>query len=240
MIDYYIRKLYGSLEVSYDPTKTYPLEGAFSREIKISTKSSSFIIPVFALGALADFSVEEANNIDSIVISLPSLYLEKYAITEKRANDIFSLVKNFTLEDRLCKIVTTKCIYYVGQGVILDSDFNPLLVCTLKVTKGAPHDNFIFTYSDPTVYISPKVFASKDLISKAIVKTLIPSCGELLNTAYSSSLNIHPSDDIPERINLSILDFNVIITPPVKFNKYSDEYLQEVVRAHVDDIVDDL
>ena len=130
MIDYYIRKLYGSLEVSYDPTKTYPLEGAFNREIKISTKSSSFIIPVFALGALADFSVEEANNIDSIVISLHSLSLEKNAITEKRAESIFNLVKNFTLEDRLYKIITTKCIYYVGQGIILDSYF-----CKIKLLK---------------------------------------------------------------------------------------------------------
>ena len=74
---------------------------------------------------------------------------------------------------RLAHVVTTKGVhYYGGKGIILDGDYNPLMLTTLKVkfaADGSPR------FSDPVFNLSYRVFEnSAELVEKTIIKQAIP------------------------------------------------------------------
>lgn len=85
-----------------------------------------------------------------------------------------------TSEYKLQKILTNKGkVYYISKGAIFDNEFNALMLCTItgkRIEEIPTEGNYrdILCYSNPTVYIHPKVFLSTDLIEKFIVKEIIP------------------------------------------------------------------
>lgn len=75
---------------------------------------------------------------------------------------------------RIRKILTLKNeTYYGGRGIILNKDFEPLLLCTMDAVK----DKVFATYNtiNPTIHINNKIFLEeKGLISTHIIKKMIP------------------------------------------------------------------
>lgn len=61
-------------------------------------------------------------------------------------------------------------VYYVGKGLILNSEFKPLLYCTLSCSM----DGNKYRYTNPKIYLDPTVFINSDTVSKHIIKKLIP------------------------------------------------------------------
>lgn len=79
---------------------------------------------------------------------------------------------------RIAEIVTSKGErYYGARGLILDHNREPLLMGVIQ-RRLSTLSEYTHTHYIPKVYISPKVFSNKDMISKAIVKHLIPQLAE--------------------------------------------------------------
>lgn len=79
---------------------------------------------------------------------------------------------------KIAEIVTSKGErYYGARGLILDRNKEPLLMGVVRYRLNVLGE-YISTSYIPKVYISPKVFFNMDMISKAIVKHLIPQLAE--------------------------------------------------------------
>lgn len=82
-------------------------------------------------------------------------------------------------------------IYYIGKGLILNSEFKPLLYCTLSCNMEGNR----WIYANPKVYLDPTVFINSDTVSKHIIKKMIPcyvsidSLGEISDSSYTSFLS---------------------------------------------------
>lgn len=80
-------------------------------------------------------------------------------------------------------ISTTKGYgYYGGKGLVLADGYKPLLVCgyEMRATLGG------YEYINPMCFISPDVFTRDDMVSKCIVKKILP---------YYSGLEMHSGPD---------------------------------------------
>lgn len=91
--------------------------------------------------------------------------------------------------------------YYGSKGLILTEDFKPLIICGHQAYR---HNN-MFIYEAPVCIISPRVFTNEDIISKAIVKKIIPY--------YSTAEILGNLDIVGQRCNNSRV--NIIITPDI-------------------------
>lgn len=74
-------------------------------------------------------------------------------------------------ECALTYVDTTKGYgYYGGRGVILDDTYKPLIICGFEVEVTRTY----YRYIQPVCIISPEVFGREDMVSKSIVKKLLP------------------------------------------------------------------
>lgn len=87
---------------------------------------------------------------------------------------------------RLAHVVTTKGVHYYGaKGIILDGEYNPLMIATALVrftADGSPR------FSNPICNLSYRVFEnSSELVEKTIIKQAIPLFGTIpINGDYDS------------------------------------------------------
>lgn len=149
------------------------------------------------------------------------------AILKKSADSILCqlfLRKQFNDADKIMKILTSKrYTYYGGPGIILKEEggiIRPLLLYTFTIQKIHRTSN---GYTGPVaggpkviglnLRIAPSVFTDTDIISKCVVKKLIPALLEPLDT---------------ERLSLPILPENETMTPRVIVEDLSDWILQPV------------
>lgn len=100
-------------------------------------------------------------------------------IQHRRTAD--SIIKYFfnsvSFEKRLVKVVTNKDeVYYGGPGLILDKNFNPILLCTVRAEKEVGIDNkTYYSYTKVVIKVSPSVFTcNTGLLEKNILKKVIP------------------------------------------------------------------
>ena len=80
----------------------------------------------------------------------------------------------------LCKVTTTKNIYYIGKGIIFDNNFKLLMLTTVMLVKleGYPTPNIEKTI----LYVDPTVFTRGDIVSNFIIKKIIPIIHESTTT----------------------------------------------------------
>lgn len=143
---------------------------------------------------------------------------------------------------RLQKIVTNKGeIYYGGKGIILDENFNPLLMCTL-LSKVIDYEEVgkRSLYYRPVCYVHPKVFEEPTkLMNKGIITKLIPfySNTEIDSPRYYSSVFIDGYED--KKVKVVIDSFDKFFVRPVKPtpSTCSNEILNECLVDNIEDIV---
>lgn len=109
------------------------------------------------------------------------------------------------------KSVIQDNIYYITKGIILDKDFNILLIGTITYDKNTNNN---FKVSKSNLYVSPKVFINIDKpIEKHIVNKLLPTYYSNGPLSYIVARNgIENSRDVP--INVEIKDLDYLITSP--------------------------
>lgn len=185
-----------------------------------------------------------ASRIQTVVLPL----YENSAPQERRTFDSF--IRQFFVTTnysrRLQKITSNKGeVYYGGKGLIFDSRYNPLIMCTLKARKQVQESGtFRMAYFKPVIYVNPIVFTeSNKLINKGIIKKIIPYYTGIgisfPNTRYSLFC-IDSENNQESRKAMVIIDnpnrFFIKPTMP-KPQSCNTESLNECLVNNVDDIL---
>ena len=119
----------------------------------------------------------------------------------------FGMVNNNSM--RVAHIVTTKGVHYFGgMGFIMDSNYNPLLICTAKVDFDS---NGRIKFSNPKCNISYRVFDnSSELLEKTIIKQAIPY---LSHHTVPIPAGMHHDYSY---VDIMIGDFDYMVVKPVR------------------------
>jgi hypothetical protein len=139
---------------------------------------------------------------------------------------------------RLQKITTGKGdVYYGGKGVILDGDFNPLLLCTL-LAKIVPAQKKAVHYR-PICYIHPKVFEdTTKLINKGIINKIIPfyTSRNIIGPLSRAAFQTYYDDT---KVKVIVDKFDSFFTKPVEPtpSSCSNELLNECLVDNIEDIM---
>lgn len=220
---------------------------AFNRLFVIDVSSDEIEVPVFARSVVESVvrgKLEFPYIIHTSKIVIP-MYVNTYNQSRRTAdsivNDFFSRVD---FNQRLQKVTTNKGeVYYGGKGIILDKDFNILLLCTIVCKRIEHRGRQVMSYYKPVVHVSPQVFLrGEGLVDKSILKKIIPfyvshSIGPVSTHAYFRS-------NIPEGTKPQILidDVSKFIENPAKPTprKCSDEVLNQILADNADDVLDQI
>lgn len=122
------------------------------------------------------------------------------------------------------KIDTGKGYGYNGiNGVVLDDDFNPLIICcNVYDIVGTRMKS-----CGPVCFISPRVFSNTDILSKFIVKNIIPNIHNVSVGTFKPSVLI--TDRIDEFIN----------KPKAPVDMDFNESIYSVLENHLNEIVNE-
>ena len=216
---------------------------AFNRLFVIDVSSDEIEVPVFAKPAVESvISVKlqfpHATHTSKIVIPM---YVNTYNQQRRTADSIVSAFFRVDFNQRLQKVTTNKGeVYYGGRGIILDKDFNILLLCTIACKKIEYGDRQVMSYYKPIIHVSPQVFLrGEGLIDKTILKKIIP-----FYVSHNISIvsdRTYFRNDIPEGTKPQILidDVSKFIENPVKPTpqKCSDDVLNQILADNVDDVL---
>ena len=217
---------------------------AFNRLFVIDVSSDEIEVPVFAKSAVESIVGDKlkfpyVSHVNKIIIPM---YVNIYTQSRRTADSI--VVEFFSRVDfnqRLQKVITNKGeVYYGGKGIILDKNFNILLLCTLACRRMEYRGRQVMSYYKPIIHVSPQVFLrSEGLINKSILKKIIPFyVSQNIGQVHSSYDFI---SDIPEGTKPQILidDVSKLIENPVKPTpqKCSDDVLNQILADNADDVL---
>lgn len=219
----------------------------FSKFFVVNIASDEIEVPIFARSAIENAIINNLrypliNNIKKVIISM---YINGLPQSRGRADSIImDFFKNVTFSDRLLKVITAKGeVYYGNKGLILDEDFNPLLMCSLMCKKLEYMGEQRMSYYKPVVHVGPQVLSDNNkLINKSILKKIIP-----LYISHSISPVCVPSyfvNNIPCNIKPQILisDMSKYIEEPVKPapQKCSNEVLNQLLIDNIDEVLNQI
>ena len=219
----------------------------FNRLFVIDVSSDEIEVPVFAKPAVESVisvKLEFPHTTHTSKIVIP-MYVNTYNQQRRTADSIVSdFFSRVDFNRRLQKVTTNKGeVYYGGRGIILDKDFNILLLCTIVCKKMEYRDRQVMSYYKPMIHVSPQVFLRGDsLINKAILKKVIPFyISHNINTVGT---HYYFMNAIPEGTKPQILidDVNKFIENPIKPTpqKCSDDVLNQLLIDNVDDVLNQL
>ena len=151
---------------------------ALEDDIEIPSIARSHYESIISTNYFYD-KVKEIKKVGKIILPL---YVNSYPQNKRTFN---SIVKEFftsvDYNKRLLKVITPIGeTYYGGRGIILDKEFNPLLMCGIKarVSKINNYRGYVeknMEYYRAFCRINPIVFKEpNNLINKGIIKKLIP------------------------------------------------------------------
>jgi hypothetical protein len=180
-----------------------------------------------------------ASRIQTVVLPL----YENSAPQERRTFDSF--IRQFFVTTnysrRLQKITSNKGeVYYGGKGLIFDSRYNPLIMCTLKARKQVQESGtFRMAYFKPVIYVNPIVFLESDkLINKGIIKKLIPyyTSRDIDFPRNNYRFSSNPED---RKVKVIVDNFNKFFVEPIKPtpSATTNDALNECLIDNIDDIM---
>lgn len=124
--------------------------------------------------------------------------------------------------------------YYGGKGLILDDDYIPLLICGYEVELIGSLDGG-YKYHYPVCLINPDVFEKEDMVSKAIVRKVLPyySSNEfgLMRDSNGVEANVNKVKVI---ITPEIKDFIQNVTPPLDID--INDSIYDLLNANLNEI----
>lgn len=133
----------------------------------------SMIVPVITARSKV-YHKKDSGDSDKEYRLLTGLWYNRIGSDKRTSSSIIKTISTAGASSNLIKIVTcSRTVYYGGPGLILDSDYKPLMMYGFKMHMNKTSCEFII--DSPICYISPKVFLNTDILSKYIVKCIIPS-----------------------------------------------------------------
>lgn len=171
----------GNTSTLLDRTLSLENNNLFNRFLVTDVTGDEIEIPVIARRHIED-TISGAFQSISGTIGFKTIVLPLYenSVPYNRRT-FYSFIRQFfsnvTFDNRLQKIISSKGeVYYGGKGIIFDSAYNPLILCTLRAKKVKQSTGlFKLLYYKPVIYVSPIVFTEPNkLINKGIIKQIIP------------------------------------------------------------------
>lgn len=226
-------------ELTLDTNKVYNK----SLIIDIDRDKDEVEIPVIAKTFYESIISEEIyepapKKIEKIILPLYENCMEQ----NRRTFDsiIKQLFTNVDYNKRLQKIITNKGeVCYGGRGIILDSDYTPLLLCTMMARKYEVEEVTYMNYYRPVCHINPKVFTDTDkMVNKGIVKKLIPFY--TTNCMYfpiaSDRFTTNPDD---RKVKVIVDNFDNFFVEPIKPSPSfcTNDILNECLINNIDDVL---
>lgn len=189
--------------------------------------SDSIEIPIMLLEYLKDTGVTE---IGSCVYNIP-LYSATNSIIERTATKIFSNIINVTYKYRLRKISTPSAVYYVGRGLILNSEFKPLFMLSVETSRN-------YNIKSANCRISPRVFERpKDLVNKTIIKKVMPFYMFTM-VGVQNPAEYFVESEVNKKVKIIIEDFDrMFITPNEPYLESLDESIHQCLIDNIRDII---
>lgn len=192
-----------------------------SKHFVAELKNYSGIVPVLMLNDIEVIYKKKNKTPVENGIFISSNELNEFQTAHVAQRTFNSIIRGFRNARTISKSNTTKSEYYVGRGIILDKDLNPLILYCAKLSidkdelmncngdGNAIINVFWKSIKEPIVYISPRVFYDqKDLINKGIVQKIIPVLTGALEQRLTSfqipTPKIIVSDEIDKFINSAI------------------------------------
>lgn len=214
----------------------------YNISLKIDLSKNEFIVPEFACQHFYEVFNNRFNSgnnrirnyDDGNIINIPLVVrrAEYKRSFDSIIHSFFNEVPNRTQYEHLLKITTNKGeVYYGNRGFILDKDFNPVIIYGVKcsIEKNELNKD-VFHVNELVLNINNNIFINKDIVSKNIIKKLIPDSFiydyhyyNFQNTYYEikKGMNKHPT--------IIINDMNDYIykpsMPPLNMDESINDFL---------------
>lgn len=208
--------------------------------VDTSPDNQEFEIPVIAKAPALRVLRTEFTNRTGINRAVVPLY-STVTVRKRSADSIFQyMVRMATFNKRLLKIITSKGqTYYGGYGILLDADWNPLMLATLLAYKEPVSGSTapVLHYYKAVLHVSPKVFLNQtDLLEKSIIKKVIPFY--LTNPIGIVSTGRGIESDRLGTVQIEVDDMSRFFHTPVvpRPDTYSDEEMNRILAEHADEI----
>ena len=158
--------------------------------------------------------------------------------TRKTADSIIQSINRCSRGRRLAHIKTCKGLdYYGGQGLIFDELWNPFMVCGFIINVDGI--NKTVSVVRPVCYISPTVFVNGDILSKAIIKKVVPYIS--LHGISVPNIGRLPFNNTNEfrNVTVTIAPIKGFIVSPTKPGtiKSLDSSIWEFLRKNISDLI---
>lgn len=154
----------------------YQDHNVFKKFMEIKVSDGNNFIPVIGMKSMLKYIDLWLQGllktpIDSINFSIPLYVLGS---EEKKTGEaIFKAINGCSISNRLTKVCNpTGLGYYGGNGLIFDKQWDPLMVCGYIVNIDKEHKKYCI--NSAKCYVSPEVFTNNDVLSKFIIKKVIP------------------------------------------------------------------
>lgn len=182
----------------------------FNKLLKIDiSRNNEFFFPVIGFPYIRNLL-----SSNSIKEQYYALYVTKH-INKKTGDGIFNSINTHSVQFGLYGVHTgNQDIYYGGNGLIFNEDWNPLMICGFAVKI---INNSIIKIIRPICYVSPEVFDRKDPISKVIISKVIPYLSK--NGIYEPHGFIHRDNftwhyEACNNVHIIIRNLNELLVTP--------------------------
>lgn len=193
-----------------------------------------FEIPVIARRHIENVVHANMTEVDAHAQIVTPLFALSECYMKKTFNGILRESFSTLYKTRLSKMKTGKGeIFYGGRGIILDCNFEPLLLCVIPVYKTGTW----FTYGDHLICrISPKVFlCPENIVSKGIIKKIIPYYSDA-HICFSGAYKFNTTNRYP-RVTIIIDDIdNLITSPAVPSASTTNEVLNDCLVNNIQEV----
>lgn len=206
-------------------------KNAFSAYLEVDIDRDNIEIPTVVMPFYNDII---DNGYERIAYNLSSGYgrRREESFRQKTMTAILSRFADASGYERMrmAKVLTMKDVCYYGtNGIILDGDFNPLVIATVQLHK---HDDGHVLFCNPKFLVSYRVFEnSSELIEHAIIKQVIPMYHN--DCVFLGGQD--PNDWHSELVDVVIDDFDYMVKKPslTSMEKLSQESINRIIYDNI-------
>ena len=232
------------------PYLAFENNSVFNLFLRVDISGPEIDVPLMCKYKVEEGLLSNYNQPDSLKEMAVALFENGYPQSRRTANAIFKTFQMNSNRNRLMKITTsTGEVYYGGNGYILDKDYNLLILYTLH---GVMEDR-ILHYKTGRIYVNPKVFVSKGIVEKGIIKTVIPAfvqegimvdTNDIGVTAQDINTTIRNSNGfvqvikpLPEIVVADVTDRFIVKPKKPTPSTFSNEAMNDYLLEHLDEVV---
>jgi len=216
--------------ISGSETPSVPLEeGAFPAFLKVDISKNKFEVPVPLIPYVHSAKIRECNQlVFNLVHGCDNM--GRRTFHKKTINTILTEFYNASRNNiRIAHVVSSKNIHYYGcSGMILNADYEPLMINTLEV-EWNPIGLYISNVLNPKCHLSYKVFENTEIVEKTLIKQMIP-----FYSTHGVTLS-NMIENVPVEIVIEHTD-SMIVKPSTPTPMRDSAFFNDTIVNHYDTV----